>query len=192
MTNRTPSDEAMLLAQLRQGNALAFEVIYHRYKGLLYAHASRQLKDPEEVRDLIHDIFSNLWESRLELELRESLTAYLFQSVRNRIVNRFLKSKRAEDYVQSFALFLNQVTANTDHLVREQILREQILREVRALPPKMRQVFELSRNEGMSHRQIADELGITEQSVRSHIKGALRVLRTKLSASMFLLFLSHF
>lgn len=184
------ADERELLLKLRDGDRTAFEIIYHRYKGLLYVHASKYLKDQEEAKDIIHDIFSNVWQSRETLHIQGSIAAYLYQSVRNRIINHQLKNKKADEYIGSFQRFLNNFQAETDHLVREKMLLERIEQEIASLPLKMRTVFELSRKEGLSHKEIAAQLNITEQSVRSHIKGALKILRPRLGFIILSLFIT--
>lgn len=184
------SDEKLLLHKLQNGDTLAFKIIYNRYKSLLYFHAQKHLEDRAEIQDIIQDIFSTLWEKRSTIHVSESLTAYLYQSVRNRVINSKLKSKYAGDYVKSFDTFLHSKVSDTDFVVREKLMRELIEREIAALPTKMREVFELSRKEGLSHKEIASLLGLSEQSVRSHIKGALRILRPKLSLIILNILLS--
>ncbi len=191
MSNLSAKDERELLSRLQKGDRLAFEIIYRGYKGTLYVHAARYLRDQEEARDIIHDVFFNLWQNRGTLYIQESLKAYLYQSVRNRIINHQLKSQRADSYVSSFQHFLINVQADTDYLVRENMMTEWIEQQISSLPNKMRTVFELSRKEGLSHKEIAKQLNITEQSVRSHVKGALKILRLRLGfvlLSFFMLF----
>jgi RNA polymerase sigma-70 factor (ECF subfamily) len=120
------------------------------------------------------------------LRIEGNLTAYLYQSVRNRVINHQLKSQRANDYVNSFMGFLAHSRVDTDHLVREKMLRERIETEIAALPEKMRIVFEMSRKEGLSHKEIAERLKLSEQSVRSHVKGALKILRLRFGFFIFL------
>lgn len=175
---------------MQQGDIMAFEIIYHCYRGLLYVHAAKHLKDQEDAKDIIHDIFSNLWQNRETLQIQDNLTAYLYQSVRNRIINHQLKNRRADEYVDSFQVFLNTIQADTDHLAREKILLECIEQEIATLPNKMRTVFELSRKQGLSHKEIAARLNISEQSVRSHIKGALKILRPRLGIWILFLFIT--
>jgi RNA polymerase sigma-70 factor (ECF subfamily) len=186
MYNQFISEEKELLGKMRNGDKLAFEIIYHRYKGLLYVHVAKHLKDQEEAQDIIHDIFLNLWQNRGVLRIEGNLTAYLYQSVRNRVINHQLKSQRANDYVNSFMGFLAHSRVDTDHLVREKMLRERIETEIAALPEKMRIVFEMSRKEGLSHKEIAERLKLSEQSVRSHVKGALKILRLRFGFFIFL------
>lgn len=181
MNSLRATDEEELLHRLRKGDRVAFEIIYCGYSERLYAHAAKYLEDQEEAKDIIHDVFFNLWQNRETLYIRENLKAYLYQSVRNRIINHQLKNKRADVYFRSFQRFLMNGQADTDFLVRENMQTELIEREISTLPNKMRTVFELSRKEGLSHKEIAQQLNITEQSVRSHVKGALKILRVRLS-----------
>ena len=173
-------DEHTLLQRMRAGDSEAFEAIYLRYSGVLYSHAAKQLKSQDGAKDIVHDIFMNLWNNRADLHISGALASYLFQSVRNRVINLKLKDHRYQEYVSSFSTFLVNFQSGTDYLVREKILTELIETEIASLPTKMKQVFELSRKEGLSHKEIALYLQITEQSVRSHIKGALRILRLRL------------
>ncbi|MFB2118729.1 RNA polymerase sigma factor [Parapedobacter sp. 2B3] len=189
MKTLNATDEKALLQQLRDGDQTAFDVLYHRYKGLLYVHAYKRLNNREDVQDILHDIFSNLWESRKTLDIKENLGVYLYRAVRNAIINRQLKDKRATEYIRSFDGFLHDYLGNTDYLVRERMMMSLIETEINSLPPRMREVFELSRQDGLSHKEIAGQLNITEQSVRSHIKGALKILRLRLgTVILFALF----
>lgn len=186
MNTLNANEEEKLLHRLQKGDRTAFEIIYHGYGELLYSHACRYLDDQEEAKDIIHDVFFNLWHNRETLHIRENLKAYLYQSVRNRVINHQLKSRRADRYIRSFQHFLEKGQADTDFRVRESMQTELIEREISSLPNKMRTVFELSRKEGLSHKEIAKQLNITEQSVRSHVKGALKILRVRLSSIILL------
>ncbi|MFD0749217.1 sigma-70 family RNA polymerase sigma factor [Mucilaginibacter calamicampi] len=77
-----------------------------------------------------------------------------------------------------------------DHLIREKQLRAHIEQEIQALPPKMRRIFEMSRKEQLSHREIAEALSVSENNVSKQVNNALRILRTKLNliASLYFLF----
>src|SRR3546814_4973 len=160
------SEEGKLLYRLRKGDRTAFEIIYRRYGELLYNHATRHLNDREEAKDIIHEVFFNLWQNRETLRIRENLKAYLYQSVRNGVINYQLKSRRADRYIRSFQHFLEKGKADTDFRVRESMQTELIEREISSLPHKMRTVFELSRKEGLSHKEIDKQLNIKKQRDR--------------------------
>lgn len=180
-------DDDELLEQLKQDNAEAYELLYHRYKGLLYVHAYKRLQDREEVSDIIQEIFLKLWEKRRSLTITTNFSGWLYQAVRYKIIDRFSRRQTAEKYVDSFQQYLGTHANATDHPVREKMLNALIQQEIASLPPKMRMVFELSRQAHLSHREIAQQLNISEQSVRSHIKNALRILRVRFG--LYLLFM---
>lgn len=184
-----PQSDASLLIAMKSGNQQAFEILYNKYKTLLYIHAYKKLQDREQVKDLIHEIFLNIWEKRSTLVIQENFSNYLYHAVRYKVIDVIASKYTAEKY-KHFQSFLDNKTTPADYRVRERILTSIIDKEINGLPPRMREVFELSRVENLSHSQIAEKLGLTTQSVRSHIKNALRILRVKLNLYLpFLLWL---
>ncbi|MNL40911.1 RNA polymerase sigma factor [compost metagenome] len=138
------------------------------------------MRNREETRDVIHELFLALWEKRENLSFEPGLLSYLSAATRNRIFN-LLSHKRVEsEYLTSLHNFMDQGSCLTDHLVREKQLMEIIEHEIANMPDKMREVFELSRKENLSHREIAEQLNISEQTVRKHVQHALKILRLKL------------
>lgn len=188
MTTFPIADEKALIYDLQAGKKQAFEIIYHRYKGILYVHATRLLKDQEASRDIVQEIFLNLWKNRNTISINENLSAYLFQAVRNGIINYHLKNNRTSLFVNNFSSFITNHQNDTDHLLRTKMMNELIEKELQRLPERMRTVFNLSRKDGLSHKEIAAQLQISEQSVRSHVKNSLRILRLRFGTSCFLLF----
>lgn len=91
-------------------------------------------------------------------------------------------------HLASLGEFIEHGQVMADHQVRERELRNQIEQAVATLPPKMREVFELSRNEHLTHKEIAERLSISDQTVTKQIKNALRVLRSKLNSLLVGLF----
>jgi RNA polymerase sigma-70 factor (ECF subfamily) len=185
------SDEELVLL-MSSGDAAAFKQIYHRYKGLLYIHAFHKLRDEEQAEDIVHDLFAALWDKREHLEITGKLSGYLYTSIRNRIFKLIARKSNEQSYLASITESINAGHCITDHLVRMNMLSEIIEREVAALPAKMRQVFELSRKAGLSHREIAEQLGISEETVKSHITHALKQLRVKLGLFLYLYMSLHY
>ncbi len=165
----------------------AFAEIYERYFRLLYVHALKKLRDKDEARDLVQDLFAHLWTRRASFDEQINISNYLYASVRNRVINLVAHKQVADKYLLSLAVDDMKIEAITDHRIRERQLAEMIESEIGALPPKMREVFELSRKLNFTHREIAIQLNLSEQSVRSHVKGALRILRTKFGTFINLL-----
>ncbi|RQO74438.1 RNA polymerase subunit sigma-70 [Pedobacter sp. KBW06] len=167
----------------------AFTEIYDRYSALLYVHAYKRIRNREEARDLIHELFTVLWSKRDLIVLKTGLSAYLYRSVRNRVIDLVNRNKLQTYYVSSFEGFLNNGTNITDHAIRLKELSLLIENEVDKLPEKMKQVFVLSRNEYRSHKEISETLEISELTVRKQINSALKVLRPKLSKLLTFFFL---
>lgn len=183
--------DSELVALLREGDSLAYTAIYNRYKGLLYIFAYRRIHNREEAKDIIHELFLSIWVKRSDLYLTSSLPAYLYTSVRNAIIDLISHKKVSLRYIESFQQYILTEDNNTDHLVRHNALKILIDKEIDNLPRKMRQVFELSRKASFSRRQIAQELEISEQTVKSHMHLALKILRTKFGSLIsILLFLT--
>lgn len=175
-----------LVNLIKSGNKYAFAQIYERYFGVLYLHAYHRLRDKDEAKDLVQELFSYLWSHRESLAPASNFSSYLYASVRNRVLN-ILAHKYVEDkFLLSLQHADSKVEAVTDHLARERQLAMIIEKEIQSLPPKMRQVFELSRKANLSYKEIAARLELSEQSVRSHVKGALRLLRTRLGLWVYL------
>lgn len=186
MTKYSSFDESHLLSLLKEGDENAFSEIYHRYFYVLYLHAYNRLREKEQAKDIIQELFSFIWLKRNAIEFKQSLSSYLYTSVRNRILNYIAHNKVKFKYELSQNTSVTGAHESTDFRVRERQLAHIIEQEIQALPEKMRLVFELSRKENFSHKEIGEKLGISEQTVRSHIKHALRLLRSKLGLANFL------
>lgn len=169
-----------LMALIAQSDKGAFSELYNRYKGVLYLHAYRMLDDADEANDILQELFTALWLRRENLVLTTSVSSYLYQSVKNRVLDVFAHQKVVEKYVDSLHQFIETGEYSTDQQVREQELRTLIEREVALLPTKMREIFELSRINNLSYKEIADELNISDKTVKKQVNNALKILRQKI------------
>lgn len=181
--------DSELIALLKEGDSAAFAEIYARYFGLLYIFVHRKLKDEDDAKDILQELFFNIWEKREILNFPSTLTNYLYASVRNRMLDRISRKDVESRYIQSLQSFMDTGQATSDHLVRERQLSELIELEIDALPIKMREVFLLSRRDHLTYKEIAEKLDISEQTVRSHVKHALRTLRARLGLFGYLVML---
>jgi RNA polymerase sigma-70 factor (family 1) len=183
--------DLVLFNLIKSEDEAAFKEIYERYFDVLYVHAYKRLQDKEEAQDVIQEVFTMLWDKRDYIELTSSLPAYLFTAVRNKIFNNLSHKKHASKYTHSLQHFIDQGTCQTDYLARENQLNALIEKEIAALPPKMQEVFSLSRNGYLTHKEIAAELNLSEQTVKKQVHNALRILRTKLGLLLFLHLLAN-
>jgi len=184
--SKLPDSE--LISMLKTADQLAYNEIFRRYFSLIFIHAQKKLRDDEVAKDVTQEVFINLWSKGIVGEIESSLAGYLYASARNRIFNLFAHEQVKGKYLESLGDYLDTHTeVPADYRIREQQMQAYIERQVLELPPKMRRVFELSRNGHLSHREIADELGVTQDNVSKQVTNALRILRTKLGMLIFLL-----
>jgi RNA polymerase sigma-70 factor (family 1) len=178
-----------LAAFLKQGDPLAFTEVYDRYWSVLYLHARRMLRDDQEAQDIVQELFAEVWRRAPEISYNVKLSSYLYKSIRNRVFDYIEHKKVVDDYQRSLIEFIATDSASSDELVRERELALIIEQEIAALPPKMREVFELSRKQHLSYREIGEQLGISEHTVKRQVSNALGILRTKLGVSSIIVFM---
>jgi RNA polymerase sigma-70 factor (ECF subfamily) len=185
--NGTHSDNE-LLRLLKQGNDDAFTEIYLRYWDKLIVVAMHRLGNMEEAREVVQNVFCNLWKRRASLEISHTLNTYLATAIKYEVFKRFASKSRQQQYQKQAFLQWEEAATETEDYLQANELQAQIYSLVKALPEKCRIVFQLSREKGYSQKQIAAELGIAEKTVEAHLSAALRRLRTGLSHLFTFLF----
>lgn len=189
MDSYAGNSEGELAAFLKQGDPHAFTELYDRYSDLLFKYAYRWLQDREAVKDVIQEVFTTIWAKHDRLHFEKNLSGYLYNAVRYGILRKIRQDQQARHYFSSLQTFIEQGESISDHRIREQQLRAIIEHEIAQLPPRMRECFELSRHQYLTYAQIAERLGISEETVRAQIKKALRILREKVALAICLYFL---
>lgn len=180
-----------LIALLQAGDSTAFKEIYERYSMLLLNHAYNKTRNREEAKDIVHEVFAALWANHQLLNPESNILGYLYTCVRNVFFNQVARNSVQAKYLASVQEFSQNGQTITDYLVRERQLAEIIIKEIEKLPSKMGEVFKLSRNEYLTHKQISEKLHISEQTVSKHITNALKILRVKLGVLVYFLWLIH-
>ncbi|WP_257670356.1 RNA polymerase sigma factor [Parapedobacter tibetensis] len=181
------STDSELVGRVAAGDHAAYTAVYNRYGGLLYVHAWRKLNNREAAKDLVQELFTSLWVNRGSLRPDIVLPNYLYAAVRYKIIKYFARKKRETAYLDTLKEVAEYDGVMPDHAVREQELQRLIEQEVGQLPPKMRTVFQMSRQQYLSHREIAEGLDISEATVKKQVNNALKVLRVKLGTLLVML-----
>lgn len=186
--NQQLTDVELLEKFTTDGDHRAFEEIYERYFGVMFCHAQKMLKDTELACDLVQDIFVHILLGKADLSSAKSIKGYLYSMTRNKILNHFIREKVEQRY-QSFQRYVLQQRQETiDGILIAKELQQTIEEEVRNLPPKMREAFELSRETDLTYKEIAQRTGSTEETIRKHIYIAMKRLRSRLSSIPFFFF----
>ena len=147
---------------------------------LIFYRVNQMLRDEEASKDVVQDIFVNIWNKALAIQEDANLAGYLYIAARNKVFKLIQKGKVRSDYLSSIAEFATDASTATMDELDEKELSRIIDSEIARLPLKMKEVFELSRKENLSHLQIAHRLGISDTTVKKQINRALKILKLKL------------
>lgn len=178
-----------LTKRLRSGDDAAFREIYHRYDKPLYLYAYHKLGRKEEARDVIHDVFAWLLDHRETIDLKTTLSGYLYQSVLHKVFNIFKHQKVLEKYASEEYTYTDIESTETDYLIREKDIMAMVEKEIAMMPPRMREIYTLRSKNYMTNKQIAEQLGIAEATVATQIKRAMKHLRLKLGLAVYLAYI---
>ena len=185
MVDYTKHTEKELTRLFMAGDDAAFKEIYLRYDKPLYLYAYHKLGNKEESRDVVHDVFAWLLANRSQLDLKTTLSGYLYRSVLNKIYNLYKHNEVLRKYAEEGNRYLDVESTGTDYLIREKDIMAMIEKEISAMPPGMRAVYELKSKKYLTAKEIAAELGVAESTVNTQLKRAMKHL--KLNLKIFLL-----
>jgi len=168
-------------------NRRAYDEIYERYWCKLYTTALKRIGSEEDAKDLVQDLFISLWIKREILEIKVSLSAYLFSAIKYRIINYIESNLVKSNYLKTL-----EKAFDYDNSTNEKILCNDLERflesGIKSLSPKVKEVFVLSRMERLSNNEIASKLDVSEQTVKNQISKALKTLKLHLHNISAILF----
>ncbi len=174
-------------------NTKWFEGIFRSHFTSLVWFAMKFVNDKDTGREIVHEVFINVWEKRDELNNGDPIQSYLYTSVRNRSLNWLRDRKKFMTSRESLEDDLTDQVSQDYHGFETEELEARIMQAVVSLPEKCREVFEMSRFEEKKYAEIASELQISVKTVEAQISKALRLLRESLSDyTLLLLFILIF
>jgi len=175
--------DQVLIDRLRSGDESALTELYNKFWQSLFMSSYNVLKDKELCEDIIQDIFMNIWNNREKLEIHISLKGYMYACARYQVFNQFKKNKD-KIHVE----FFDDLDKRFQHSTPEtQLMHDELVQQinsiVESLPLKCQLVYKLSREEQLSHKEIAERLDISTKTVENHITKALQVIRLSMGSS---------
>jgi len=177
MATYTQLTDDELIEAIKQ-NEGAFDEIYERYWAILYRSAYNVLRDQESCNDIIQEVFIWFWDHREHLKVN-SLKGYLISAVKYKVAN-YIRRGVVRDNYQAKVIKDQLDQTFPDELLELKQLKETIDKFVFELPERCQEIFNLSRNEHLSNKEISNKLGISEKTVENQINRALKPLRIKL------------
>lgn len=184
-------DDVKLIRALRNGDSKAYFFLVDTYHHRLCTYAHGLTNEPDLSEDIVQNIFVYLWKNRKKLKDRFSVKNYLYRSVYNEFIDQYRKKKAVLALEKKYIDALNHIVEEVDESSMEKLL-VLMKQEIENLPPKCKQTFLLSKQEGLTNIEIADHLNISTKSVEAHITKAFSILRKalgdKVNGLIFLLF----
>ena len=169
-----------LIEQLQRGSHDAFDAIFRTHYARMVGTAEALLGERAAAEEAAQEVMLELWRRRASITIETAIGAYLFRAVRNRALNQ-IRHNRTRQQAEPILAAEAGTVAPSDARVREHELRAAFSAALEELPPRCREVFELSRGQGMRYSEIADALGISVKTVEAQMGKALRIMRERLA-----------
>ena len=198
------SKEVSLVEKVKSGDRKAFNELYKLHYYSLYSYAELLLEQ-DDAKDVVQDVFLNVWLHRESLDKTLSIRGYLLRSVYNSALNIFKKKNHSDNYQSIYKKEIEEIGYNyydpdSCDIIRRlynQDLRSEIDAAINSLPERCKEVFSLSYLEDIPSKEISQMLGISLSTVENHIYSALKQLREKLGQYkipqilLFLLYIAY-
>jgi RNA polymerase sigma-70 factor (ECF subfamily) len=169
-----------------QLNKKDLEYLFKEYYSSLYYYVLSYTNDIDVSQDIVSDIFEQLWTERDQLDISYSIKPFLYRMAKNKSIN-YLRHQEVKQKYVDFSM-KNQHAFEDNHDEHESLV-QRIIKEIENLPPKSKAVFKLCFLENKKYQEVGDELNISINTVKTHIKKALKFMREKFDPETLILFL---
>lgn len=171
--------DALILDLLKSGDKSGLEILFKEFYRPLVIYASQFLSNTEDAEDLVQEVFIKFWETNRFLSINFQLRAYIYQSVRNSCLNWLDKKPRVIlDPIESIPELTEELMLDESDW---KIYMDEIYRKIEMLPPRTREIFKAIVLENKKYKDVASDLGISVNTVKTAMQRALSNLRTNLS-----------
>jgi RNA polymerase sigma-70 factor, ECF subfamily len=170
-----------LIRLLNEGDIVAFDAIYARYCHRLYGFVFRYLKNREDTEEIVQEVFLKIWEARQRIDSYSSFDSFIFTIAYNSTITLLRKRITEQKYLGNLKLRL-EISSTPDLIDEIQFkeLDERVHTLINRLTPRQQEIFRLSRDERLTHDQIAQKLNISANTVKNHIVATLAFLKSEL------------
>jgi RNA polymerase sigma-70 factor (ECF subfamily) len=173
-------NERELFLRIAGGDETAFSEIFYHYIARIHPFIKKMTRSEEIAEDIVQDVFVSLWKNRVNMREVENYQSYIFTMATNKTYN-YLKAKAKEvKGMKEVILKENDFTNNTQEIIDLHESQALINHLVEQLPPQKKLIYKLTREEGLSHDEIAQKLNISKNTVKNHLIETLKFLRENL------------
>ena len=186
------SNDRALVESLQRGDVQAFDRLFGNYAKRLYAFGFKYLRSKEDAEGLVQDVFLKIWENRKKLDKDSSLKSYLFTIAYNDICTIFRKRATKRQFQDEIALQITAFNPKTEERIDYKSVLEEVDRLIELLPENQKNVLLKRKNQGLSSKEIAEELNLSPRTVDNYMSAALKFLKSRLAINdlAILLFIS--
>lgn len=182
MSGYTNKAEKNLVREIKEGNHDSFKKIYYKYSEKVYLFTVRYINNAENAEEIVQEVFSRIWEYRNNLDENRSFNGYVLTITKNIIFNENRKKVNFDLYTRYIMNYIQEISNQTENQIIYENVKSIINKEIDNFPPKRKQIFNLSRNEGLTYNEIARKLCISEKTVEAHLRLALSRLKKVISS----------
>jgi len=164
---------------------VAFYHLYERYSRRLYGFVLRYIKLESEAEEIVQEVFIKIWESRRKIDIYTSFESYLFTIAYNATISQFRKRASEKKYLEHLRSI--QQVENAPDLIDEiqfNELNERVHSLLNEITPRQREIFQLSREQGLTHDEISKKLDISTNTVKKHISNTIAFLKMHLDKEL--------
>lgn len=191
-------EEKNLIYHLKQGDEWAYRQLFDKHYVILCKIAYEFLKDSFMVETIVNDVIVYLWENRKNIEIKTSLRSYLIGAVRyscmNHLQKKYVQKEISLSRLEDENFFIGLSIQSEDYplgMLLEKELEEKIKQAITKLPKECQEVFRMSRFKNKNYEEISNELAISVNTVKYHIKNAIAKLREDLNKYLIMLILAY-
>jgi len=194
MNELTTVNEKKLISKLRNNDAKSFDIIFEKYASRLYRFSYSLLKNNEDAKEIVQETFFRVWVKRHEIDSSKSFKSFLFTISYHLIIDQLRLKLKEQEYRRYLKDYFKTEELPADSEADYEILNQQIAMVIEELPAKRKQIYTLSRENGMSYKEIAGQLNISVKTVENQINLALKHIKFSLGNDFIhvVLFISLF
>jgi RNA polymerase sigma-70 factor (ECF subfamily) len=182
-------DEQELIQRFIQGDELAFELLFYRYRGKVGHFIKRSVPPHIDLEETVHEVFLRIWINRDKIDAQRPFGPYLFRVARNMVIDLLRKNIEQMVYLKEEVMLTDLCINDTDQKIEEKELQIWFQSMLDKLPEKRRSIFMMNRFEGLTYPEIAQKLGISENTVDTQVRRTLQYFREAIRKIKMLLIL---
>lgn len=171
-------EENYLLVELKNGNKVAFTLIFHQYYRDLVIFAGNYLQNKERCENIVQSIFLKLWSDREILVIEISLKSFLLKSVKNACLDEIRHKQVVRDH-ENYSINIPDIedSLDTENYILYSDLQFHLAKALDKLPRTYKEAFEMNRFDGLKYKEIALQLNVSERTIEVRVSKALGLLR---------------